>query len=80
MWEVKKKMKGKIIGILVCTMLIAATSPVIATNIGHKVDDTDLFNRTRSTFFEDDVPVWNVNDKWVYKIEDISIDIKRKVT
>jgi hypothetical protein len=40
------------------------------------VDYTDSVHKTGSAFFEDDVPVWKINDKWVYKIEDISINIE----
>jgi hypothetical protein len=52
-------MKKKIVGILVCTLLIAAAVPAVGIlNIKKQSNGT--------TSYEADVPVWEVGDSWTY--------------
>ena len=56
-----EKMKSKIVGILVCIMLMT-TFLTVATNVENvdlkKISHTELITNS----FDDDVPTWNVGD------------------
>ncbi len=65
-----KKMKIKIIGILVCLMLlttIGATATPLTTLLKQK------HTSSASTSMVD-VPIWEIGDKWTYEVSDISIN------
>ncbi|UCD13953.1 MAG: hypothetical protein JSW60_00620 [Thermoplasmatales archaeon] len=68
-------MKSKLVGFLVCMMLITT---FLTTAIN--VENTDLKKLTQTeivtTSFDDDVPIWKVGHKWIYKIKDINIDLE----
>jgi len=72
-------MKSKIVGILVCMMLIT-TFLTVATND----DNVDLkkISHTESitSSFDDDVPTWIVGNTWTYKIDDINVDMEDNKT
>lgn len=72
-----EKMKSKIVGILVCILLMT-TFLTLATNVDNvnikEISDTELFTSS----FDDDVPTWNVGDWWTYTIDDINIDIEEE--
>lgn len=70
-----ENMKSKIVGILVCIMLMT-TFLTMATNV-ENVDLKKISHNTLTTsLFDDDVPTWNVGDTWTYAIDDIDIDIE----
>lgn len=67
-------MKYKILGVLICIMLIASYLTVATT-----VDTVD-FKMIKQTeidvsSFEADLPEWSTGDKWTYEIQDININI-----
>jgi hypothetical protein len=71
-------MKIKLIGILVCIMLVStfvtvAQPPENATNSTLLTAQTAASNSV-------DVPVWNIGDSWTYKIDTISINYTNGAT
>ena len=69
-------MKNKIIGILVCLMLMTTflTAAQNTENISVKYESEE---NNSISFNEGDVPVWKVGDKWIYNIDVFSIDFSR---
>jgi hypothetical protein len=65
-------MKSKIIVILIFLML-TVTFYSIATNVDN-VKYKQISNHKFLPYTYDDVPTWNIDDTWVYKIHDINID------
>ena len=72
-----ENMKSKIVGILVCIMLMT-TFLTMATNVENvglkEISHTQLITSS----FDDDVPTWNVGDWWTYTADDINIDIEEE--
>ena len=69
-------MRDKILGILVCLMLITSMLTV-AKNIDKKQVNNIIDKNNILLFDEDDAPTWNVGDIWSYILHSISIDIKK---
>ena len=69
-------MKKKIIGILVCLMLMTTflTAAQNTENISVKYESEE---NNSISFIEGDVPVWKVGDKWTYNIDVFSIDFSQ---
>jgi hypothetical protein len=63
-------MKMKIIGILICMMLM--TTFITVAKPSEKVESKSSTEQM-STAYGADIPVWKIGDKWTYKIDDISI-------
>lgn len=70
-----KDMKSKIVGILVCMMLIT-TFLTVATNVDNLEFKKISHPKLITSSFDDDVPTWIVGDMWTYKIDDINVDIE----
>lgn len=68
-------MKTKIIGLLVCIMLMT-TFLTMAINVEQRDLRMYVQNKMVLGSFEDDVPEWEVGDEWIYKISDINMDIE----
>ena len=62
----KKGMVLAIIGLFIG----AGVVPSISGNIREENDKIPV-----ALDLDDDVPIWNVGDKWVYRVENINIDI-----
>lgn len=68
-------MKGKIIGIFVCMLLIAtAVLPAIGIENNDYADLKPFFNGADTISFDDNVPIWEVGDKWTYEVENFGFD------
>ena len=65
-------MKTKIVGILVCMLLVTTffTTTTIGTNF---VLNKSKDNVLGTSSFEDDVPTWQKKEKWTYSVGDIDI-------
>lgn len=67
-------MKTKIIGIFVCTLLMA-TFLTVATNVDNvdlkKISHTELI----ASSFDDDVPIWEKEDSWTYDVDTCQIQV-----
>jgi hypothetical protein len=63
-------MKTKLIGILICTMLM--TTLIAVAKPPQKIESKSSAE-TISTAYNANVPVWKIGDQWTYKIDDISI-------
>jgi hypothetical protein len=70
-----KDMKSKIIGILVCMMLLTTFLTVAMNDDNVELKKISHTEKITSSF-DDDVPTWTVGDMWTYKIDDINIDIE----
>ena len=70
-------MKTKIIGMLVCIMLMT-TFFSVATNIKDLQSQELSQIETPISTFDDDVPVWNKDDTWSYSIDDIDLNINEE--
>ena len=66
-------MKSKIVGIVICLMLIT-TFLSVATNTENVELKKMKHNKIIVDSFSDDVPIWNIGDTWIYKIKDIVVD------
>jgi hypothetical protein len=64
-------MKTKLIGVLICVMLM--TTLLTVAKPPEKIENTSP-TETMSSAYDADVPVWEVGDKWTYKIDNISIN------
>jgi hypothetical protein len=64
-------MKMKIIGILIGLILITTVFAVAQTN--KTVTKETSTTTSPSTLYSVDVPVWEIGDKWTYKIDNITI-------
>ncbi len=62
-----KNMKIKILGIMVC-MLVILSAAAVAEPIKIKQISKG------TTSFDDDVPTWNVGDSWTFTINDFTVD------
>jgi hypothetical protein len=63
-------MNKKVLGILICIMLLTVTFTVVApaeTRIKDQVSQQPL------TTSQEDVPVWEVGNQWIYQIDDIDL-------
>lgn len=58
-------MKDKIIGIILCMLLVSGLT-VTAQTINQPSEQT--------TSMDDDVPIWNVGDSWTYTVTDFTVD------
>ena len=69
-------MKGKIVGILICVMLLT-TFFSVATNVedDYNKEHMVIYNEPSSSSYDDDVPIWEIGNTWTYKIDDINLDI-----
>ncbi len=70
-------MRNKILGIIVCLMMMTSILAVA------KNTDTKQFNNLTKQINmllidEDNVPIWNEGDKWSYKLDTISIDFQKE--
>jgi len=65
-------MKSKMVGILICVMLLT-TFLAVAQNVENKTIK-HVTNDKYTVLFDDDVPVWEVGDQWIYRINDIDVD------
>jgi len=63
-------MKTKLIGMLICVMLM--TTLLAVAKPPQKIEKKSS-TETMSTTYAADVPVWEIGDQWTYKIDDISI-------
>lgn len=74
-------MRREIVGILICVMLLT-TFFSVAKNVEDDYSEHDhseqyiMTNEPISTSYDDDVPVWEVGNKWTYKIDDFNLNIK----
>lgn len=66
-------MKSKIVGIVICLMLLS-TFLSVATNMENDELKRMTHNKLIAGSFSDDVPIWNIGDTWIYKIKDIVVD------
>ena len=64
-------MKTKLIGMLICIILI--TTPIAVTLSPQKTEGKSSTEAISSTY-NVDVPVWEINDQWIYRIDSISIN------
>ena len=69
-------MKAKIIGIVICIMLMT-TFLTVAKN-DQPLDIKYKPNETEVVSFDDDVPIWEISDIWTYRIDDIIIDFEEE--
>lgn len=60
-------MKRKIIGIFICTLLIATTT--LSASAEYNENAKEIF-----TYNDDDVPIWNNGDSWTFTINDFNAD------
>jgi len=68
-------MKGKIVGILICVMLLT-TFFSIAKNVENvHVDHFIENNEMGSSLYDDDVPIWEIGNTWTFKVDDINLEI-----
>lgn len=72
-------MKIKIIGILVSIMLMT-TFLSVASDFEDMESENHSINEKVTSSFDDDIPVWNIGDKWTYKIHDINMDVEENET
>jgi hypothetical protein len=72
-------MKIKIIGMLICIMLLT-TFLSVASDFEELKSQNLPYNEKVTSSFDDDVPEWNIGDKWTYKIHDINMDIEENET
>jgi len=63
-------MKTKLIGVLICVMLM--TTLLTVAKPSEKIESKSS-TEIMSTAYDADVPVWEVGDQWIYKIDNISI-------
>jgi len=63
-------MKTKLIGLLICLMLM--TTLLAVAKPPQKIESKSS-TETMSAAYDADVPVWEIGDKWTYKIDNISI-------
>ena len=66
-------MKSKIVGIVICLMLIT-TLLSVATNTDNVELKKMAHGKLITGSFGDDVPIWNIGDTWTYKLKDIVVD------
>ena len=64
-------MKTKLIGILICLMLM--TTFLTVAKPSEKIESKSS-TETMSTAYDANVPVWEIGDQWIYKIDNISIN------
>jgi hypothetical protein len=69
-------MKTKIIGILVCMMLLT-TFLTTAQNIGKIPVDYKFEENNSILFNEGQVPVWKFGDMWIYKVNEFTINFEK---
>jgi len=70
-------MKKKIIGIMIVTLLIVtAVLPAIGIENSSYVDIKTFFNGTDTISIDDNVPVWEVGDKWIYEVKHFGFDFE----
>ena len=68
-------MNNKIIGISIVTLLIATTVlPAIGIENSDYTDLKPFFNGADTISFDDNVPIWEVGDKWIYEVEHFGFD------
>jgi hypothetical protein len=65
-----KAMKTKLIGIVICILLMTTTFAVAKPP--QKIESKSS-TETKSTLYNIDVPIWKIDDQWTYQIDDISI-------
>ena len=63
-------MKTKLIGMLICVMLM--TTLLAVAKPPQKIESKSS-TETMSTAYDADVPVWEIGDQWTYKIDNINI-------
>jgi len=66
-------MKSKLVGILISLMLIV-TFLSVATNVENVELKRMKNSKLITASFDDDVPIWNIGNKWIYKITDVEVD------
>lgn len=64
-------MKIKLIGMLICIILITTS---IAVAQSPQQTESKSSTETLSSGYNTDVPVWEINDQWIYRIDSISIN------
>lgn len=66
-------MKKEIIAIFIFMLMIGAVFPVVGIINDEK---SNLLNRIKGKdlIFFDDVPIWEMGDQWIFKIEDVNIN------
>ena len=67
-------MKGKIVGILICMFIL--TPVLTATQHEQNIDLVKESNPQNQVIIGPGVPIWNEGDRWVYKIDDITINFE----
>ena len=69
-------MNNKMFGIIVCILLMTGYITV-AENI-EKTSQISTSKKISNVSFEDDVPVWTVDNYWNFKIEDMTVDYEKE--
>lgn len=71
-------MKAKIVGILICIMLLTTFFSIAKNVEDEQVEHYLENNETGSSLYDDDVPVWEIGNIWTYKIDDINLDLSNE--
>ncbi len=66
-------MKAKIVGILICIMLLTTFFSIAKNVEDEQVEHYLENNETGSSLYDDDVSVWEIGNIWTYRIDDINL-------
>jgi len=66
-------MKNKIFGLLICLLLIIALLPASESK-NYIIKETQNRYENNLNYYDADVPVWNIGDKWTYNM-DFSMEV-----
>ena len=68
-------MNNKVFGIFICILLM--TSYITLAGNNEKTSTVSMLNNLSDESFDTDLPVWEENDYWIYKVDTLSVDFEQ---